>query len=100
MILRNRHVVGQSSRSPTERERLTRKTGRSAVGLSRSGRILFLAAATSSNTRHMANVLKRLGVDDALALDGSGSSQMFVKGRMVKPGDGRPIGNAILVNTA
>jgi hypothetical protein len=87
-----------------ERSRLkSNELGRSAVGLSRSGRILFLAAATESSTRHMAKVLKRQGVDDALALDGSGSAQMFIKGAkgndLVKKGDDREIANAIFVNT-
>jgi exopolysaccharide biosynthesis protein len=78
-------------------------SGRSAVGLSRGGRVLYLAAASRSTTGQMARTLQKLGVDDALALDGSGSSQMYVKGRknkgMVKSGDRRKVANAILVST-
>jgi exopolysaccharide biosynthesis protein len=97
IILRNNRVVRRYS--PGDAPRLNQENGRSAVGLSRSGRVLFLAASSASTTRQMAQLLKKSGADDALALDGSGSAQMYLKGRMVKPGDGRKIGNAILVKT-
>jgi uncharacterized protein YigE (DUF2233 family) len=105
IILRNgkRKQITSAETPPAERERLNRKTGRSAVGLSRGGRVLYLAAASRSTTGQMARTLQKLGVDDALALDGSGSSQMYAKGRknkgMVKSGDRRKVANAILVST-
>jgi uncharacterized protein YigE (DUF2233 family) len=105
IILRDgkRKQINPPGMSEVEKERLNRKTGRSAVGLSREGRVLYLAAASSSSTGQMARTLQTLGVDDALALDGSGSSQMYVKGQnnkgMVKSGDRRKVANAILVST-
>jgi uncharacterized protein YigE (DUF2233 family) len=97
IVLRNGRVVG---RYPSrDAGRLNTPNGRSAVGLSRSGRVLFLAASSASTTKQMARLLKKSGADDGLALDGSGSAQMYVKGKMVKSGDRRQIGNAILVDT-
>jgi hypothetical protein len=98
IIMRNGTVVKRFA--PADAPRLNGQTGRSAVGLSRNGRVLFLAASSGIATKKLAQLLKKNGVDDALALDGSGSAQMFVHGKgMVKRGDGRPIGNAILVHT-
>jgi uncharacterized protein YigE (DUF2233 family) len=98
VIVRNGRAVTRYV--PADRGRLTGRSGRSAVGLSKSGRILYLAAGTSMTAASMARLLARHDVDDALALDGSGSAQMYVKGKgMVKPGDRRRIGNAILVHT-
>jgi uncharacterized protein YigE (DUF2233 family) len=98
IIMRNGTVVKRFA--PADAPRLNGETGRSAVGLSRNGRVLFLAASSGIATKKLAQLLKKNGVDDALALDGSGSAQMFVHGKgMVKRGDGRPIGNAILVHT-
>ncbi len=102
IIVNNGRVVQRYA--PADQARLNSRTGRSAVGLSRDGRIMFLATASSSTTKEMANLLKRNGVDDALALDGSGSAQMWLRGKgknrgLVRRGDRRPVANAILVKT-
>lgn len=50
----------------------------------------------------LANYLKGIGMRDALTLDGGGSSQLVINGRVVNnPSDGRerPIPNAIIVKT-
>ncbi len=100
--MRNGRVVQRYA--PADQARLNSRTGRSAVGLSKNGRVLFLATAGRSTTKEMANLLERSGVDDALALDGSGSAQMWLRGKgknrgLVRRGDGRPVANAILVKT-
>ncbi len=102
IIVNNGRVVQRYA--PADQARLNSRTGRSAVGLSRDGRVMFLATAGRATTKEMANLLKRSGADDALALDGSGSAQMYLRGSgknrgLVRRGDRRPIANALLVKT-
>jgi uncharacterized protein YigE (DUF2233 family) len=102
IIVKDGRVVQRYA--PADQARLNSRTGRSAVGLSRDGRVMFLATAGRATTKEMANLLKRSGADDALALDGSGSAQMYLRGKgrnrgMVRRGDGRHVANAILVKT-
>lgn len=81
---------------------------RSAVGVSRNGRTLWLVAVDGRSSAsvgmtlvELAEVLRGLGAWDALNFDGGGSTAMVVDGRLVTvPSDAtgeRPVANALLV---
>jgi exopolysaccharide biosynthesis protein len=79
---------------------------RTAVGVGPDGRILLVvvdgrqAASQGMTLLELALFLRELGAVDAMNLDGGGSSEMIVKGRIVnKPSDGkeRRVGNALAV---
>ena len=54
---------------------------RSAVGYdSSTGKVFLVAVATNITLTRMARIMKGLGCDYAMALDGGGSTQMYVKG--------------------
>lgn len=79
----------------------SRRTG---VGVSKSGRMLFLVAVEGGlSAKELGRLMKRVGADDAMAMDAGGSAQMFEKGRgyvqrSSDPGGERRIANAILIN--
>lgn len=73
---------------------LTASAARSAVGLTRDGRLIL---ATSAGTiREMAGVMLRLGASDAMAFDGGASSGLWYRGRYLTT-PGRLINNALLI---
>ncbi len=68
---------------------------RSAVGVSRDGKMLILA--TSDGTiRDMAAVMRGLGAYQAMAFDGGASAGLWLRGRYVTE-PGRPLNNALLL---
>lgn len=81
---------------------------RSAVGFSRDSTTLFLvtvdgrsAKSVGMTTGELADLLRALGVWNALNFDGGGSTTMVVDGAIVNtpadPTGERPVGNALLV---
>ena len=81
---------------------------RSAVGVSRDGRTVWLYVVDGRSTAsvgmtlvELAEALRRLGVWDALNFDGGGSTALVVDGHLVNvpsdPAGERAVGNAVLV---
>src|SRR5690606_6868241 len=86
-----------------------RRHPRTAVGFADGGRrMLWLVVAgrqepysAGMSLREVATLLRDLGAEEALNLDGGGSSALVVRGRVVnRPSDAtgeRPVGNALLL---
>ena len=82
---------------------------RSVVGTSEGGRVLWFATVGGANPRQrrgttpaeFAAFLRGLGVEEALNLDGGGSTTLWLRGQVVnQPSDAtgeRPVGNALFV---
>lgn len=75
-----------------EKER-TVKSNRGAVGL--SGQTVYAAVVRSATVMDSAAVMQALGVENAVNLDGGGSSALVYEG-VYKAGPGRDIPNAII----
>jgi exopolysaccharide biosynthesis protein len=84
------------------------RSARTGMGLSKSGRVAYLVAVEGKSgvsgltATGLGKLLKSLGADDAQALDGGGSAQLYVKGRgMVQkstdPGGARAVANVLMV---
>ena len=79
----------------------SRRTG---VGVSKSGRVMYLVAVEGGlSAKELGRLMKKVGADDAMAMDAGGSAQMYQKGRgyvqrSSDPGGERRIANAILIN--
>lgn len=95
---------------PIQLEQLDSSLGyrhpRTALGLTKSGKILLVTVDGRSEESagmtfsELADLLVELGADQAMALDGGGSTEMVVEGKIVnKPSDGRErrINTAILI---
>ena len=86
---------------------LCRRNGRTAVGVTADGKVILVqmdgrfGTPAGMTLATLAREMVRLGAVDALNLDGSGSSTMWIKGRGVvnQPSDGyeRPVTTALLV---
>jgi hypothetical protein len=85
-----------------------RRHPRSAIGFSRDTTRLFLVAVDGRSSEsagmslpELADFLVRIGVHEALNLDGGGSTTLLVQGEIVNtpsdPTGERPVGNSILV---
>ncbi len=72
----------------------TTKAARGAIGL--KGNTLYLVHVLGATVPDTASVLKAMGLDYALLMDGGGSSAMMYDGEY-KTGPGRNIPNAVLV---
>lgn len=79
---------------------------RTAVGRTKKGHILLVVvdgrslASQGMTLEELAQLMKSLGAWDAMNLDGGGSSEMVLSGKIVnQPSDGRerPVGSALLV---
>lgn len=79
---------------------------RTAIGLTKDGKILLVvvdgrqAGSTGLTLLEMALFMQELGAEDAMNLDGGGSSEMVIGDKVVnRPSDGRErkIGNALAV---
>lgn len=67
---------------------------RSALGITAQKEILFVVA--NGTIRELADVMKALGCQDAMNLDGGASSALWANGKSISPG-GRDIANALLL---
>jgi hypothetical protein len=81
------------------------RTARSAIGITRSGKILFVAVdgrgrqSTGMNLRELAGLMQSLGAETAMNLDGGGSSTLVVGGRVVSalpPGGERTVSSMLV----
>ncbi|MDH7479437.1 MAG: phosphodiester glycosidase family protein [Syntrophomonadaceae bacterium] len=95
---------------PIQLEQLDSSLGyrhpRTALGLTKSGKVLLVTVDGRSEEsmgmtfNELADLLIELGADQAMALDGGGSTEMVVEGKIInKPSDGRErrINTAILI---
>ncbi len=86
-----------SYREPEKAAR-SRRTG---MGISKSGRVLYLVAAASATAAELGALLKRVGAFEAMTMDAGGSAQMYSSGHVVQgssdgPG-GRRVTNVMMV---
>ncbi len=98
-------VDGDAERlSPTDF--VNARHARSAIGICKDGSVLLVAVDGKSPVSRgvtlpeLADILKRAGAQQAINLDGGGSTAMVVAGRVINtPSDGRerPVANGILV---
>jgi hypothetical protein len=56
---------------------------RTAVGVTRQGKLLLVSVRRSIYLRRLARIMRALGASDAVAMDGGGSTAMFYRGRFV-----------------
>lgn len=84
----------------------TKRHPRTAVGSTKEGDIWFVmvegrqALSAGATIDELAGIMARLGCQDALNLDGGGSSELALAGMVInRPSDGaeRPIANAVLL---
>ncbi len=73
---------------------LSLSAARSAVGMTGTGDIIL--ATTTATIQGLAEVMKSLGCQDAMNLDGGASSGLIVGGKTVRPA-GRKVSNALVL---
>lgn len=71
-------------------------TTRTAVGITANNKLLMLTVSGKASLTKVAEIMKRLGAKDALALDGGGSTDMYLNGKNVIKNH-RPVTNALVV---
>ncbi len=79
--------------STLDSKQLTVKSNRGAIGL--KGQVVYCVIVRSATIPDLAGVMQALGVDNAVNLDGGGSSAMIYE-NSYKVGPGRDIPNAII----
>lgn len=109
MLLKDGNIVfGSTNEQPLPQEITERKNPLTVVAIDNSNKVYFLVidgrSPQSSGMTYIevANYLKDIGIKDALTLDGGGSSQIIINGKIMNmPSDGREraIANAIIVKT-
>jgi hypothetical protein len=56
---------------------------RTAVGRTRNGKLLLVSVRRPIYLRRLARIMRELGAQDAVAMDGGGSTAMYYRGRLV-----------------
>ncbi|MFN8576699.1 MAG: phosphodiester glycosidase family protein [Candidatus Sericytochromatia bacterium] len=69
---------------------------RTAVGVTSNNKLLMLTVTGNLSLTKLAQIMKRLGAKDAMALDGGGSTDMYLNGKTVVT-NYRPVTNALVV---
>ncbi len=72
------------------------RTARTAVGVTRSGKFVMCATKSSVTLSELARAMLSRGVQDAVSLDGGGSTCLYYNGDMVLK-TGRPLSNMLLL---
>jgi uncharacterized protein YigE (DUF2233 family) len=106
-LVRNRVVSVSSSEEGFSGWFHKVRTARSAVGITRTGKVLFVTVDRRSrrnsgmNLPELADLMRRLGAKDAVNLDGGSSTTLVVGGRVVSalPKGGERTVSAMLVAT-
>lgn len=105
-LLRNGNVSLTSKEEHFPADITTGRAPRTAVGVTKDGHILLLVVdgrqkySVGMTLQELALLLQEYGAVDAMNLDGGGSSEMYVTGRVVnKPSDGRErsVGDALII---
>ena len=95
-LLQSGKVVVWLRRDGFHARSLAGRQQRTAVALSRSGKLLLVASARPVTLKELAKSLRRLGATEAIALDGGTSSALYYRGRtLVRPR--RRLTNVIVV---
>jgi len=71
---------------------------RSAIGITHNNKFIMLTVIGKSTLTKLAQIMKRLGCIEALALDGGGSVDLYMKSKNIT-NNNRPVTNAIIVTT-
>lgn len=110
ILLKDGNIAfGSTNEQPLPKEITERKNPLTVVAIDNNNKVYFLViegrSLQSSGMTYIevANYLKDMGMKDALTLDGGGSSQIIINGKIMNtPSDGREraIANAIIVKTA
>ncbi len=69
---------------------------RTAVGITQTNKLIMITVNGRITFNKLAELFKKLGARDALALDGGGSTEMYLDGKNMTP-NFRPVTNAIVV---
>lgn len=69
---------------------------RTAIGVTANNKLLMITATGGTTFNTLAKIMKRLGAKDAMALDGGGSTDMYLKGKTLVT-HYRPVTNALVV---
>ncbi len=94
-LVKNGKIYNTYSKEKLQRSIATSMT-RTAVGVTANNKLLMLTLSGKSDFSKLAQIMKRLGAKDALALDGGGSTDMYLNGKNVIP-NYRPVSNALVV---
>lgn len=76
--------------------RVWSKARRTAAGVTKGGNLVFIATNSSVYLRDIANAMKKLGVVDAVALDGGSSTHLSYRGKSVISA-GRSLTNMLIL---
>lgn len=94
-LLKNGKIYNTYSQEKLQRSLIYPAT-RTAVGVTANNKLLMLTVSGKLTFTKLAQIMKRLGAKDALALDGGGSTDMYLNGKHVVTNN-RPVTNALVV---
>ena len=94
-LVKNGKIYNTFSQEKLQKS-ISTSTTRTAVGVTANNKLLMLTVSGKSNFTKLAQIMKRLGATDALALDGGGSTDMYLNGKNVIA-NYRPVTNALVV---
>jgi len=110
ILLKDGNIVfGSTGEQPLSREVTDKKNPLTVVAIDNNNRVYFIIVDGRNNHSdgmtylEMAQYLKNIGMKDALALDGGGSSELIVRDKIMNsPSDGREraIANALIVRAS
>ena len=109
-VVSARPMILRDGKVGAEPDNMTEKTSRIGLGLSKSNRVLYLVAVEGRSgvkgltAAELGKLMKRVGADDAMTMDGGGSAQMYQRGRgmvhrSTDPAGARAVANVLMVQS-
>lgn len=96
-VLTNGQLMPNPKAQGFKDRRLWGSAARTGLGVTPAGKVIFVATKSSVTLSELGRVMKKYGADDAVSLDGGGSTCLYYKGKFVVS-TGRRLSNLVLLH--
>lgn len=95
-LLRDGQVVPNPKAQGFKDPRIWGKAPRTGAGITKQGKLILMATAKPMQLSQFGRAMKEFGAEQAVSLDGGGSTMLYYRGSMVIPTH-RPLSNLLVV---
>ncbi len=95
-LIRDGEVVPNPKAQGFKDPRIWGRAPRTGAGLTKHGKLILMATAKPMQLSQFGRAMKELGAEQAISLDGGGSTMLYYRGEMVIPTQ-RPLSNLLVV---
>lgn len=95
-LIRDGEVVPNPKAQGFKDPRIWGRAPRTGAGITRHGKLILMATAKPMQLSQFGRAMKAMGAEQAISMDGGGSTMLYYRGQMVIPTQ-RPLSNLLVV---